>query len=509
MAYFRSERGIGRGEPAESTLEFPFFILFMAICAIALLLVHTYGANTNVTIALAISMVVFGLTVLRVDLGVYCIAVAMLLSPEIDAGGVGQGERRLTLRYDDVLIIVIFVGVMVKQAFRGGKSLWLPSPINIAIAIYYSICLISTFRAFRLGLTAYDQEAAFFIMLKMAQYYMIFLLVGTAINSPKQVRSQLALFFFVAFFVNLYSLYSRQAYGRVSAPFETGGTEPNTVGGYLVLVMCMATGLLLKSPSKKTRFALLLVIVVSFVPFLLALSRASYIAFVVSGLTMGIITKRYSIAGLIVAGLILSPYLMPQEVIDRVNYTFQQGTGEDVAIAGVETGLQVDKSTYERIYVWEKVKYNMLVWPILGGGVGWGLVLDSQYARVMIETGIVGMIAFIFLQTRILRTAWETHRWSTDWVGRGLAIGMTAATIGLVTHSLGTITFLIVRIMSPFWFLLALTVVCRNQAILDHWRRKQLQTAKKNASAEAVIAEPSQGLPSPQPAHLQGQPRST
>jgi hypothetical protein len=36
MAFFRSERGIGRGEVAESQLEVPMFAAFMLLCSAAL-----------------------------------------------------------------------------------------------------------------------------------------------------------------------------------------------------------------------------------------------------------------------------------------------------------------------------------------------------------------------------------------------------------------------------------------------------------------------------------------
>jgi hypothetical protein len=491
MALFRSEQGIGRGEPAESRLEFPFFVLFMLVCAIALFFAHFYIGKNSITLALAVSMVVFGMTVLRVDLGVYCITIAMLLSPEIDAGGVGQGERHLTLRYDDVLIIVIFVGVLVKQAFIGKHHLWLSNPINTAIFLYYGVCCVSTALGLRLGVTAYDKNAALFVMLKMAQFYMIFLLVGNAVNDAKQVRYQLVVFFVVAMIVNLYALYARQTAGRISAPFETGGTEPNTIGGYLVVVMCVGAGLFVHAPTRRTKIACLIVVFGSFVPFLLALSRASYIAFIVSALLLGIVGRKPAIVAVVVVGLFAAPYIMPEEVLDRVNYTFQRGSGEQVVVGGVDLGVQVDKSTFERISVWNKVRYNLANWPWLGGGVNWGQVLDSQYARVIIETGLFGLVAFLFLQYRILHTTRQTYLWSTDWIGKGLGLGAFVATIGMIVHSLGTITFLIVRIMGPFWFVMALAIVCRQQAIQEYWdRRRDEQDASGTDRPSTAGAQP-------------------
>jgi O-antigen ligase len=121
------------------------------------------------------------------------------------------------------------------------------------------------------------------------------------------------------------------------------------------------------------------------------------------------------------------------------------------------------------------VKFTLRIAPWFGGGVAWGKVLDSQYARVVMETGLFGLAAFLFLQYRVLRTSREAFHWTKNWMGRGVALGASAATIGLIAHSLGTISFLIVRIMEPYWFLIALTVVVRAVVIEDHMRQVQAE----------------------------------
>ena len=468
MQYSDSQRGIGRGEIAESRVEVPFIAAFMVICAAALLVIHSRYESGSVTIALAVSMIVFGVTVVRVDLGVYILVAAMLLSPEIDFGTESTGERNLNVRYDDVLIIVIFLGVLVKLAFEGKQHFWRPSPINSGIVSYYFICIVSTLFALRMNLASWDRTDAFFVLLKMAEFYMVFFLVGSAIRDLNDVRRQLTFFFVVALIVCGYCMATVGRVERIGTPFEAQGSEPNTLGGYLIVVMCAAGGLYTQSPKRGLSWVFVLLMAAAFVPFLFTLSRASYIGLIVAALALGIMARKLSIILAVAAILILSPILMPPEVKDRVNYTFQRGTGDPVVIAGKPIGLQVDSSTHERLYVWGKVKYTLGVAPWFGGGISWGKVLDSQYARVIMETGLLGLGAFVFLQYRICRTAREAFRWSHHWLGRGLAMGTLAATIGLITHSLGTISFLIIRIMEPYWFLVALTVVVRAIAIEEH-----------------------------------------
>jgi len=82
-------------------------------------------------------------------------------------------------------------------------------------------------------------------------------------------------------------------------------------------------------------------------------------------------------------------------------------------------------------------------------------------------------------------------------MAKGLALGMFATTLGLMVHGLGTISFLIVRIMGPFWFLLALTVVVREIALRDYYQQLEAYHQDQKEQKEARIQSelnPSQSL---------------
>lgn len=490
MPLFRSERGIGRGEAAESQLEVPMFMAFMAICSLGLLAQHVVLHNSSLTIALAASMLVFGGTVLRVEVGLFVLLFAMLWSPEIELSGATTSERSVNIRYDDLLIIIIFFGVMVKLTFEGRLTLWQPSPINAGIVAYYTVCILSTLLAYERSLPAWDERSAFFVLLKMLEFYLIFFMVAHSVRSSREIRAPLILIFIVMVTISGYGIYSIGTTPRVSAPFEHGGTEPNTLGGYLVVCLCVCLGLLIQAPKIRTKLLLLCIGVSGFIPLLYTLSRASYGALLVGFTAMALMSRgMWRVAILVLLGVVLalSTVIMPQAVVDRVALTVQEDGGQEVVLFGKDLG-PVDKSTYERIHVWRKVGFILSLGAqffLFGGGVSWESVLDSQYARVLLETGVVGMAAFIFLQWRILKTTRQAYLWTEDWVARGVALGMFGATLALIAHSVGTISFLIVRIMEPYWFLIALTVSTRNEAIQRHTIRHRARQA-----AAAVTAAP-------------------
>ncbi len=475
MALFRSERGIGRGEVAESQLEVPFLLALMVICTIAILVFNYYTQDSTMTLALAFCLVTFGITVVRVDFGIYILVTAIMLSPEVNLGQIGQhAERALTIRYDDLLIIIVFLGVLLKRAFEGKQMLWLPSPVNGAIFLYYFVCVMSFFMALSYSVPAWDRSTAFFVMLKMAEFYMIFIMVSSAVRDQAQAKRHIVWFFLVASIVCIYAASFIGSPHRLTAPFDAGGTEPNTLGGYLLVILSLSAGLFIHAPRRRHKLLLGLMFFIAFVPTVFTLSRASYLGIMAALVSLAIMSRRLYAAAFVAACFLLyfTP-LMPEEMKDRIDYTFQrEGEGKSVVMGNFDTGLNVDKSTYERIYVWRKVRYNLKVWPLLGGGPSWETVLDSQLARVTIETGLLGLGTFLFLWYRLLKTCRQTYRWSThSWFGRGLALGMFCCTVGLIVHSMGTISFLIVRIMEPFWFLMGLTVIMRQDAILAHHQR--------------------------------------
>jgi hypothetical protein len=55
--------------------------------------------------------------------------------------------------------------------------------------------------------------------------------------------------------------------------------------------------------------------------------------------------------------------------------------------------------------------------------------------------------------------ALQRLRQTDDPFFKGLIMGFTAGFVGLVVHSLGTNTFILVRIMEPFWFFVGIIAV--------------------------------------------------
>ena len=118
-----------------------------------------------------------------------------------------------------------------------------------------------------------------------------------------------------------------------------------------------------------------------------------------------------------------------------------------------------DPSTSQRIQATQDAVEAWSRSPLLGYGVTGFRFLDAQYSRTLVETGAVGFVAFGFLLWSVWRMAWRSYNRLRDPDLKGLALGYLAGFVGLLFHGIGANTFIIVRIMEPFWFFTAIAVL--------------------------------------------------
>jgi O-antigen ligase len=430
----------------------------VAIIVLAIFLIGMFmgkivtGFPYKVPLVLALSTLIFVITLVNTDAGLAVLIFSMLLSPEIVVGEVPG--REIVIRFDDLMLIVITLAWLAKTAINKGLVLFIKTPLNRAIGVYIMICLIATLRGAALGYVV--PEKGLFYVLRYVEYFLLYILVVNHIHSRKQIKFFLNAFFITCAVVSVYGILQIPTGKRVSAPFEGQVGEPNTFGGYLLFILCIAMGLWLKKVPKNLRFALTGLIVLISLPFLYTLSRASYIAVIFSFIVFILLSKKkllLTAATVLLAVLILA--VKPEAFFSRVKYTFQEKESRLARIGDI----YLDQSSSARIFSWEDSFESWKKKPILGRGIsGLGLI-DGQYIRTLPELGIVGLAAFIWLLLSILRHSYKVHKQMDDELYKGLSLGFIAGFIGLAIHALTANTFIILRIMEPFWFIAGMVMM--------------------------------------------------
>jgi len=410
------------------------------------------GFSYKITLALILSALIFTITLVNTDAGLAVLIFSMLLSPEITLGQVPG--RDIVIRFDDFLLIVITFAWLAKTAINKGLALFVKTPLNKAIGVYILVCLVSTLRGAALGYV--NPAKGLFYILRYVEYFLLYILVVNHIHSRKQIKFFLNAFFITCALVSIYGILQIPTGVRVSAPFEGEVGEPNTFGGYLLLILCIAIGIFLQNVPQRLKLILAGLCVLIIFPFLYTLSRASYLAIIFSFLAFVILSKRrFVLVTAMVAIIILGLSIKPEVVFSRVEYTFQK---KHEALAKIGN-IYFDASSSARIFSWQDSFQEWKKNPILGRGVTGYRFIDGQYIRTLPELGIIGFVALLWLLWSIFKHSLIVHKKMDDEFYKGLTLGFIAGFMGLIIHALTANTFIVIRIMEPFWFIAGIIMV--------------------------------------------------
>ncbi len=447
----------GHGTEGQAALEFilPLILLLFVLVAFAMVIPTLTPTKT---LALAGGVIVFVVSFVSTQIALYILIFSMLLSPEFIVGGTEGATlgRGITLRVDDLLVAVIGFSWLARMAINKELGFFLRTPLNRPIAYYMLVCVASTLLGAMFGRV--NLKTGMLFVLKYFEYVVIYFMVANYFKDRKQLKTFVWAMLLTCVIVSVVSLAQIPEGERISAPFEGKVGEPNTYGGYLVFMMSIATGLALMEESFRTRLVAFSLVILFSIPLLYTQSRSSYLAAIPAVLSFLWLSKRkqWIPPALLLVALLL-PFMAPKVSKDRVSYTFTQGIGrpDSVAIAGV----QLDSSTSARIQSWQEAMRDLIRHPVLGFGVTGYRFVDAQYVRVAAETGFLGLLFFLLLLGTILRESYRVFKASHDPFDKGLAIGFIAGFTGLLFHAIGANTFIIVRIMEPFWFIAAMVMM--------------------------------------------------
>ncbi len=440
--------------------------------AVALGLALT-GPSVGLQAVLGLCVILIAFT--SVSAALYLLIASMLLSPEVAIGrleGRGVGGRELSFRMDDILLVVIGLSWLVKNILYRELGLFRETPLNRPIAVYMVVCVLATL----VGSLTGDVKpvTGFFFVLKYFEYFFVFFMVVNHVRTERDVVGLVMALLAVGFIISLYAIYQIPSGQRATAPFEGEVGEPNTLGGYLVFLLAIVAGLALHIQAGQIRIALLVLGGFAGLALMATLSRSSYLACGVLFLAIGATQwRRPRVLTVLLLAVALVPLFAPANVKERVSETFfGRQYGGEIRVGSVA----LDLSTTERLRSWGYVLQDWVHHPLLGKGVTGYAWADAQYVKILGETGLAGLVAFGFIIYRLWRCARESFLSETDPFAKGLAHGFLLGLVALLAHGIGANTFIIIRIMEPFW-------LCAGLVML-------LPTLSQRASIQAPAARP-------------------
>lgn len=440
---------------------------------------------TIITVFLVKHLITSGIDLIKVFIGFFSLIIlflsfnyhvksvvfliySMLLSPEIKVADIPG--RSVVIRYDDIFLIIIFISWLVKSAISKEKTFIIKTPILIPLVFYTTIYIISTMLGILRGNILWKKS--FFYVLKYTEYFMLYFMTVNIIYNEKDVSRFIKHGLIVLLIVILYSFYyyinADGDFIRTTAPFEAPlnkpqEAEPASLGGYYLLCIFLILGYISEVSDVKKIFFMFLVFSLMYTSFLLTFSRASY-----HGLIVGIISflfilkKKKLIFVYLTIFLVLLSLLLPGiggKVKERIRSTYEGSDAINIVVTPFGM-VRLEESAYARYRSLENVVLNVVPkYPFLGKGVtGIGLG-DNQYALLLGESGILGFLAFLWLIFSVIIMSIKVYKASNEIYGKVLGIGIFSATFALLAQGFGVNTFIIVRIMEPYWFCVALLTV--------------------------------------------------
>jgi O-antigen ligase len=437
-----------------------------AALALILIAVAVTGAilANKLTLGFAVlgvaGIIIFTFSFISQEIALYILICSMLLGPqfvsESDLVSFYRG-RGISLRFDDFLLVIISLAWFLRVAINKDLGIFLRTPLNLPIAVYLFACVLATVYGYLTNPRVNPTVGTFYI-LKYFEYFVVYFMAANHLRERDQVRRFVITLFVVCFIVCIYGIWQIPYTERVSAPFEGEEGEPNTLGGYLVMMLSLAIGLLVTHGAFRNKLPLLALLPFILVTLAATHSRGSWLAIPFMLLTLIFFTKRRLVILIPLLFLMAaSPFVMPKSVVERASYTFNQPTEEGQLKVG---NMKIDTSTSARLVSWHLIlTQDFVKRPLLGYGITGYSFVDAQIPTVLVNTGLLGLAAFLFLLGSTFRNALRTYRSVSDPLFSGIALGYLGAFVGLLIHCIGANTFIIVRIMEPFWFLTAIVVM--------------------------------------------------
>jgi O-antigen ligase len=440
----------------------------LLIVVFAVLLCLTLGlgllvsrASYTVSIGVLAGIIIFILSFVSTEIAIYVLIFATLLSPEFGSRETHGGG--VTLRTEDFLLVLIGFSQLARSALYKDVGLFRSTPLNRPIVYYVLACVFATGLGIMFGRVRSPLAGSFFV-LKYVEYYIVYFMVINNLHTKRQAKQYLAAILLTCAIVSVVALAQIPSGERIAAPFEGESGEPNTLGGYLLLIFAVVMSLFLCSRAEDSqvyKLSLLALCGLIFIPILFTQSRATWMAIVPTYIALLILSpKRLFLLGTLAFVVAVGSLTLPKVVQERARYTFMREQHKDAQkLQETIGGITLDTSSSARVRMWRAAFRDFPRHPIFGYGVtGWKFI-DAQFLRTLLETGLVGLAAFLYLLWAIYRETWRVYRTAKDPFFRSVAMGFLVGVVAMTTHALTANTFIIVRIMEPFWLLAGIVIV--------------------------------------------------
>ena len=245
--------------------------------------------------------------------------------------------------------------------------------------------------------------------------------------------------------------------GRVTSTLD----NPNNYAEFLVLFMPLCAAFAGTRKNQLSCVALLIGLVFPAVALIMTYSRSGWISLMLAALIYIWLRNKKLIPLFIALALLAIPFL-PSTIVTRLT---------TIVTSFLGSSGHIDSSAQYRFQLWESVGYMIRDYGVNGIGLGpasfaslsplydtvdGAVHTQSQYFELILETGILGFVSFMWLILRCIKDSVIARR-RADGLVRALLIACTAAFVGIAFSCIVEYLWFYPRVLFAYFILLGIT----------------------------------------------------
>ena len=248
----------------------------------------------------------------------------------------------------------------------------------------------------------------------------------------------------------------------------------------LQLLGSLALGLFVALPLKRSKWSLILLVVLLAISgaLLLTVVRASWLSFLISGALIAVLGLRWRT--LIVIGACALPLVLAGTFILHQKRNVGFFDSHDDSIRWRETvqreGLHLLVSNPRHLLVgvgMDSIKAHWRAWGLFDNGRLPMGHMHSDYLQIALERGVPTLLAWLILMALYARMLWRSQRQLTkeNWIERGVALGALGGLVGFMISGVVHYNWGDSEVVMILYLIMGMSLVV--------WRQAQLQNRER------------------------------
>ena len=375
------------------------------------------------------------------------------------------------------LIDVLLLGVILGAAFRGWFRLG-KMPMIKLVLLFGVFCYVQLWRgAFYLdsALPLWTSDPRFSNWKNYMVLFVLFAAAASVIKDVKQMKIVVVLICLSVFAVDkgFYGGVSDRDLSHFSYEVRDGGplgyAGVNGAASFEAELMLFLLGLNAFQKRKSLKWATWVLVLFSGYCLLFSYSREAYAGILVGLLFLGLLKQRWILAGLVAFFLSWQSFV-PVSVQERVLMTYDQNQ------------QQLDESAQDRVVLWDDAMDLFQQNPLFGGGFDtyeWQHRVSkykdthNYFLKVLVETGIAGLLLFLWILAKATRSGLNLYRSAQDPFLKSLGLGFSLLMACVFVVNFFGDRWQYVEVTGFLWVLLACVV--RAQMIVQQSQEQPAQ----------------------------------